>query len=96
MFLAHGPVIFPAVTGRRLNPILLNKTPLALLTLSTILRVFGDLASGATHSVVATTAVWVSGWIILIVVLMFLATLVRATGTHPQVGGNPGDANTAL
>lgn len=96
MFLAHGPIIFPTVTGRRLDPILLNKTPLALLTLSTILRVFGDLVAGTTHSAAATTAVWVSGWIILIVVLMFLATLVRATGTHPQVGGNPSDANTAL
>jgi len=82
MFLAHGPIIFPTVTARRLDPLRLNKIPLILLTLSTILRVLGDLVAGVTHSPAATTAVWVSGWMILVVVLLFLATLVRASGAH--------------
>lgn len=84
MFLAHGPIIFPTVTGRRLDPSRLNRLPLILLTVATALRVFGDLVAGATHSVAVDTGVWVSGWLILAVVVLFLLTLVRATRASPQ------------
>ncbi|MEM0271552.1 MAG: hypothetical protein QW514_03300 [Thermoprotei archaeon] len=94
MFLAHGPIIFPTVTGRRLDPLRLNKAPLTLLTLSTAIRVFGDLVVGETQSPLAMTAVWVSGWLILAVVLMFLATLIRASGLNGRVSVGMDAQNT--
>ncbi|MEM0121535.1 MAG: hypothetical protein QW688_08875, partial [Thermoprotei archaeon] len=89
-----GPIIFPTVTGRRLDPLRLNKAPLTLLTLSTAIRVFGDLVVGETQSPLAMTAVWVSGWLILAVVLMFLATLIRASGLNGRVSRGMDAQNT--
>ncbi|MEM0117261.1 MAG: hypothetical protein QXV32_02335 [Conexivisphaerales archaeon] len=70
MLLAHGPVILPSLLKRRspLNP---STMPLVILTLSNSLRISGDFFYNGYFAIVSG----ISGWLILIAVLLFVRTI---------------------
>jgi hypothetical protein len=82
MMLAHGPVILPGVLRRKFNEEKLTMLPLAVLTLSVILRVGGDLFMLISYSAAARLTAGFSGWLVLAAVLLFLSWIVRGT-TEP-------------
>lgn len=77
MMLAHGPVILPGVLKRRFNEEKLTILPLAILMLSVILRVGGDLFMLVSYSTSVRLIVDLSGWLVLAAVLLFLSSIVR-------------------
>ena len=79
MMLAHGPVILPGVLKRKFNEEKLTMLPLAVLTLSVVLRVGGDLFMLVSYSAAVRLAVGFSGWFVLAAVLLFLSSIVRGT-----------------
>lgn len=87
MILAHGPVIAPALLGRRLDQSRLNYIPLGLLTLGNLLRVGGYLLMEAGTYVAAP--VGLSGAVLLMAVLAFGVMLLvglRQGGVAPGAG----------
>ncbi len=72
MLLAHGPVILPSVTGRRLDLATLSKMPLVILTIGNALRIVGDLVLLRYNSMALSYVVGLSGWLILASVILFL------------------------
>ena len=79
MMLAHGPVILPGVLKRKFNEEKLTMLPLAVLTLSVVLRVGGDLFMLVSYSAAVRLTVGFSGWLVLAAVLLFLSSIVKGT-----------------
>ena len=77
MMLAHGPVILPGVLNRKFNEQKLTMLPLAVLTLSVVLRSGGDLIMLVSYSAVVRWIVGLSGWLVLGAALLFLSSIVR-------------------
>jgi hypothetical protein len=82
MMLAHGPVILPGVLKRKFNEVKLTMLPLAVLTLSVVLRMGGELFMLVSYSAAVRLTVGFSGWLVLVAVLLFLSSIVRGT-TEP-------------
>ena len=73
MLLAHGPIIFPSVTGKRLDVKKISLLPLVVLTAGNLIRVVGDLVLLANSpSEIIGAIVGLSGWLILIAMLLFV------------------------
>ena len=72
MLLAHGPVILPTVTGRKIDMAKISILPLSVLTLGNLIRIAGDIISLAYASRALEIVVGLSGWLILIAVILFL------------------------
>ncbi len=82
MMLAHGPVILSGVLKRNFNEEKLTMLPLGTLTLAVVLRVGGELILLVSYSVALRLIVGLSGWLVLVAVLLFLRSI--ATGiTEP-------------
>lgn len=79
MMLGHGPVILPGVLKRKFNEEKLTMLPLAVLTLSMVLRAGDDLFMLASHSPAVRLIVGFSGWLVLVAVLLFLRSILRGT-----------------
>ncbi|MCL4517707.1 MAG: NnrS family protein [Thaumarchaeota archaeon] len=79
MLLAHGPVILPSVTGRRLNTAKLSLLPLGVLTAGNVIRIVGDLILLVYNSNWLAFSVGLSGWLILIAVILFLRQILFAS-----------------
>jgi small-conductance mechanosensitive channel len=77
MMLAHGPVILPGVLKRKFNERKLTMLPLLVLTLSVVLRAGGDLLMLVSYSAAVRLIVGLSGWLVLVAVLLFLSSIVR-------------------
>lgn len=92
MLLAHGPIILPMVLRRNFSHERLSSVPLILLVLALVLRVSGDLVLLSFESSVAGEVMSLSGWVVLLAVIAFLAEVVRGmAGPSKQVpGGTPG------
>ncbi|MEM0074723.1 MAG: NnrS family protein [Conexivisphaerales archaeon] len=75
MLLAHGPVILPSVTGRKVDQSKVTLLPLILLTLSNLIRVFGDISLSQSIQNIISFASGVSGWFILVAIVIFLRSL---------------------
>jgi hypothetical protein len=91
MFLAHAPIIFPTVAQRTVDQARLRLWPLRVLTVAVALRVFGDLIMGVHPDPTLGVALWLSGWLVLLIVVGFLATLVNMSRPKQIVkaGGAP-------
>ncbi|MHB2035916.1 MAG: NnrS family protein [Nitrososphaerales archaeon] len=88
MLLAHGPVILPSVTGRKLDPTKLTLLPLGILTAGNLIRVGGDLTLLAYNSGIIAIIVGLSGWLILIAVIVFLKEIfVSTSATRLNLAG---------
>ncbi len=72
MLLAHGPVILPSVTGRRLNAAKLSLLPLGVLTVGNLVRIVGDLIMLDYNATLLEYSIGLAGWLILIAVILFL------------------------
>ena len=72
MLLAHGPVILPSVTGKKLDATKISLLPLGILTAGNLIPVGGDLTLLAYNSKIVEIIVGLSGWLILIAVIVFL------------------------
>ncbi len=72
MLLAHGPVILPSVTGKKLDATKISLLPLGILTAGNLIRVGGDLTLLAYSSDIVEIIVGLSGWLILIAFIFFL------------------------
>jgi hypothetical protein len=77
MMLAHGPVILPGVLRRRFNEAKLAILPLATLTLAAALRVGGELLLLLSYSSTLRIIVGLSGWLVLVAVILFLNSIIR-------------------
>jgi hypothetical protein len=75
MMLAHGPVILPGVLKRGFNEEKLAMLPLYVLTLAIVLRVAGELILLVSYSASVRVTVGISGWLVLIAVLLFLRSI---------------------
>lgn len=88
MLLAHGPVILPSVTGRKLDQTKLTLLPLVILTAGNLIRIVGDLSSLAYYSQVIAIIVGLSGWLILIAVIVFLKEIfMSSSATRANLAG---------
>ncbi|GEM_PF-1158082 len=76
MLLAHGPVILPTVTGRKINQSTLTLIPLILILVSNVFRISGDFQLGGVIQAIVSFASGISGWLVLVAVLVFLRSLV--------------------
>lgn len=72
MLLAHGPVILPSVTGKKLDARKISLLPLVFLTVGNIIRVAGDLSFLVYTSKIVEILVGLSGWLILTAVIIFM------------------------
>ena len=72
MLLAHGPVILPTVTGRKIDVTKISILPLAVLTMGNLIRIVGDLIFLSYVSRMLEIFVGLSGWLILIAVILFM------------------------
>jgi hypothetical protein len=84
MLLAHGPVILPSVLGRKLDVTRLSIFPLGILTTGNLIRVSGDLISVSYYSEMVTLFVGLSGWLILIALIVFIIELVHLNSTSTR------------
>lgn len=76
MMLAHGPVILPGVLKRSFNEEKPAVLPLGVLTSAVVLRVAGELFLLVSYSVTVRLIVGLSGWLVLIAVLLFLRSII--------------------
>ncbi len=72
MILAHAPIIAPSLLGFRLQEEKLSYVPLFFLTLGTVLRVGGEVSLGVSK------LSGYSGFLILLMLFSFAATMIRA------------------
>jgi hypothetical protein len=79
MILAHGPVILPGVMKKKFNEEKLTVLPLAVLTLSVVLRAGGELLMLASYSPAVRLIVGFSGWLVLVAILLFLSSILGGT-----------------
>lgn len=84
MLLAHGPVIIPSVIERKLDMTRISLLPLEILTAGNLIRVVGDLIFSSHNSVIVNVSVGLSGWLILIAVLVFLLKLIPLASSANQ------------
>ncbi|HZW56619.1 MAG TPA: NnrS family protein [Nitrososphaerales archaeon] len=87
MLLAHGPVILPSVTGRRLASTRVSILPLILLTVANLIRAAGDLLLSTFYSTLFLSLVGLSGWLVLASVLAFVPSILLATSPRKLEGG---------
>jgi hypothetical protein len=86
MLLAHGPVILPTILGRKLDTTKVSLLPLQVLTAGNLLRIVGDLMLRTYNSMIISDSVGLSGWLILIAVIIFLLKLIPfASSTNRTV-----------
>ena len=86
MLLAHGPVILPSVTGKKLDATKISLLPLGIITAGNLIRVGGDLTFLAYNSEIIEIIVGLSGWLILIAVIVFLKEiLLGASATRASI-----------
>lgn len=84
---AHSPVIFPLTLKKRARQEKVTYLPLIVLTLSNLMRVFGDLASH--FSGAGFIASYLSGYILLIAIVAFIYNLRRImVSATPEVKMN--------
>ena len=72
---AHSPVIFPLTLKRNANQERVTFLPLIILTVSNVMRVFGDLASYVSSA--GFVASYLSGYVLLIALVAFVYNLKR-------------------
>lgn len=84
MLLAHGPVILPTVTGRKLDLNKLSLLPLAILSFGNLIRIGGDIISLTYVSTVLESIVGLSGWLILIAVILFMRQIFSSSVARPH------------
>jgi len=87
MFLAHGPIILPMVTGRKFDNARLSFAPLAILVLALVMRIGSGLALLYSRAWLLNLSVSVSGWLVFLAVIAFFAEIVRGT-THIRAAGS--------
>lgn len=73
--IAHSPVIFPLTLKRNANQERVTFLPLIILTVSNVMRVFGDLASHVSSAGFAAS--YLSGYVLLIALVAFVYNLKR-------------------
>lgn len=84
MLLAHGPVILPTVTGRKIDVTKISMIPLVILTLGNSIRIVGDLIFLTYTSRALEFVVGLSGWLILIAVILFLRQILSSSVSRTQ------------
>ena len=85
MLLAHGPVILPSVTGRRLNAAKLSLLPIGVLTVGNLVRIVGDLIMLDYNATLLEYSIGLAGWLILIAVILFLRQILFGSSRLGQV-----------
>lgn len=94
MLLAHGPVILPSVTGRKLESSSISIGPLLLLTIANLIRIVGDIVLNIFYSYSVEVIVGLSGWLVLASVLFFLREILSKSKLRKEntvtVKRNPG------
>ncbi len=94
---AHGPVIFPVVLGRKADISRLSFLPLYMVTLSNIMRVFGDIAgilslNSGTALLISSSVVSLSGIMLAIAAVAF-AVMMRMMMSATRAGDAKGKAS---
>lgn len=93
MLLAHGPVILPSVTGRKLESGAISIAPLFLLTFANLLRIVGDVVLNLSYSYSIEVITGLSGWLVLASVILFLREILTKTklrkGSEIPIKPNP-------
>ncbi len=80
---AHSPVIFPLTLKKRARQDNVTYLPLIILTLSNVMRVFGDLVSHSNSA--GFTASYLSGYILIIAIVAFIYNLRKIIVSDPPV-----------
>ncbi|MHB1708622.1 MAG: hypothetical protein ACYCT2_04010 [Thermoplasmataceae archaeon] len=73
--IAHSPIIFPLVLKKRAMQERVSYLPLAMITVASAMRVFGDLIS--TVNVIGNWASYISGYVIVLAVIAFVYNIRR-------------------
>lgn len=86
MLLAHGPVILPSVTGRKLESSSISTAPLILLTFANVIRISGDVVLNVSYSYPIEVVTGLSGWLVLASVLLFLREILSKARPRKESG----------
>ena len=84
MLLAHGPVILPTVTERNLDANKISILPLIILTSGNLIRIICDLIFLSYTSRTLEVIVGLSGWLILVAVILFLQQILFRSRARPS------------